>query len=83
MPRPDLGPKPHLGYTESRIERAAELRMNGNAVAMLAALPTARAYVIGGEMIVMKAGGGVNGQGAWRRSPGHKPRIQELAQAPA
>ena len=31
--RPDLGPKPHLGYTESRIERAAELRTNGAAVA--------------------------------------------------
>lgn len=60
MPRPDLGPKPRLGYTESRIERAAELRTNGAAVAMLAALPTARVYVIGGEMIVMKTGGEVN-----------------------
>lgn len=60
MPRPDLGPKPHLGYTESRIERAAELRTNGAAVALLAALPNARVYVIGGEMIVMKAGGEVN-----------------------
>jgi NAD+ diphosphatase len=59
-PRPDLGPKPHLGYTESRIERAAELRTNGAAVALLAAVPTARVYVIGGEMIVMKAGGEVN-----------------------
>ena len=26
MPRYDLGPKPHLGYTESRIDRAAERR---------------------------------------------------------
>ena len=25
-PRPDLGPKPRLGYTGSRVERAAERR---------------------------------------------------------
>src|SRR6185312_8010615 len=58
--RLDLGPKPQLGYTDSRIERAAELRASGDAVAALAAAPDARVYVVGGEIIVMKAGGEVN-----------------------
>ena len=30
-PRPDLGPKPRLGYCDSRIERAAELRTDAAA----------------------------------------------------
>ncbi len=53
-PRIDLGPKPRLGYVDSRIERAAERRANEAAVAALAAEPNARAYVIGGERIVMQ-----------------------------
>ena len=52
----DLGPKPVLGYADSRIERASELRLNGDAVAALAAAPEAGVYVTGGEMIVMKRG---------------------------
>ena len=28
MPRPDLGPKPHLGYTQSLIDRVAERRLD-------------------------------------------------------
>jgi len=44
-PRPDLGPKPRLGYTQSRIERAAELRPDATAMARLAAQPGAGAYV--------------------------------------
>ena len=59
-PRPDLGPKPRLGYTESRIERAAELRPDEAAIAKLAAGPRAGAYVIGGDLIVMKKAGGIN-----------------------
>src|SRR6476661_4354489 len=55
-PRYDLGPKPRLGYTQSRIARAAELRLGSDKVAELAARPDAGAYVIGGEMIVAKAG---------------------------
>ena len=58
--RYDLGPKPHLGYTESRIERVAERR---NDAAWLAAkLDDARtaAYVIGGELVVLKKGGDVH-----------------------
>ena len=54
--RPDLGPKPHLGYTDSPLQRAAELRLKADDVKALAAAPDAGAYVIGGEMIVAKAG---------------------------
>ena len=55
-PRPDLGPKPHLGYTKSRIARAAELRTDAARIAALAADSRAAVYVMGGEMIVLKAG---------------------------
>ena len=55
-PRPDLGPKPRLGYTQSRIERAAEKRTDEATLAAYAADPRAGAYVIGIEMIVMKKG---------------------------
>jgi NAD+ diphosphatase len=50
-PRPDLGPKPQLGYTASQIDRAAHRR--GDAVA-LAADPRAGAYVVGGELVVAR-----------------------------
>jgi NAD+ diphosphatase len=59
-PRPDLGPKPHLGYAGSRLERAAELRPDDAAIAALAAERQAGAYVIGGDLIVMKKGTPVN-----------------------
>lgn len=59
-PRTDLGPKPHLGYTQSRIERAAERRPDAKAIAELAAQPSAGAYVIGGDLIVMKKGAILN-----------------------
>src|SRR5688500_5011272 len=55
-PRPDLGPKPKLGYTQSPITRAAELRLSAKDVAALAARPDAGAYVIGNEMVIAKAG---------------------------
>ena len=55
-PRPDLGPKPRLGYCESRIERAAEKRTDDDALAAFAAGRQAGAYVIGGELIVTKKG---------------------------
>jgi NAD+ diphosphatase len=55
-PRPDLGPKPRLGYTHSRLERAAEKRADAAALAAYAADPRAGAYVIGIEMIVMQKG---------------------------
>jgi NAD+ diphosphatase len=56
LPRPDLGPKPRLGYTQSPLQRAAELRLKKVEVDALAADPRCGAYVIGGEMIVTKAG---------------------------
>jgi NAD+ diphosphatase len=50
-PRPDLGPKPHLGYTASLIDRAAHRRLDAKA---LAEDKRAVAYVVGGEMIITR-----------------------------
>ena len=54
--RPDLGPKPRLGYANSRIERAAEKRPDDAALAAYAADPRAMAYIIGSDLIIMKKG---------------------------
>jgi NAD+ diphosphatase len=54
---PDLGPKPHLGYTQSLIERVAERRSDRAWLASAAENQRARAYVIGGEQIVLKKKG--------------------------
>jgi len=54
-PRPDLGPKPQLGYTASALDRAADRR---HEVAALAADRAAGAYVVGGELIVTRKDGG-------------------------
>ena len=59
-PHPNLGPKPHLGYTDSRLERAAERRTDAAVLAAMAADPRAGAYVIGGDLIVMKKGSPLN-----------------------
>jgi NAD+ diphosphatase len=59
-PRPDLGPKPRLGYTQSRIERAAERRNDDAGIAALMAQPKAGFYAIGGDLIVMKKGAPLN-----------------------
>jgi hypothetical protein len=58
--RYDLGPKPRLGYTQSPLERAAELRLKKSDVDALAASANAGVYVVGGEMIVTKAGEPLN-----------------------
>ena len=50
-PRPDLGPKPQLGYTASLIDRAAERRPDA---AALAADHRAGAYVVGGELVIAR-----------------------------
>jgi NAD+ diphosphatase len=57
-PRFDLGPAPTLGYTNSTLERAAELRIASDKIAALATDPRAGAYVVGGELIVLKRAGG-------------------------
>jgi NAD+ diphosphatase len=49
--RPDLGPKPHLGYTASPLDRAAHRR---NEAAALAADPRAGAYLVGAELIITR-----------------------------
>jgi NAD+ diphosphatase len=55
--RPDLGPRPHLGYTDSLLERAAE-RRNDEAWLQSAATDSRTAvYVIGGELVVLKKHG--------------------------
>jgi NAD+ diphosphatase len=58
-PPPPFGPKPYLGYTASRIERAAEMRPDAAALKALEHDPAARAYVIAGEMVVLNKGDGV------------------------
>jgi NAD+ diphosphatase len=53
-PRPDLGPRPRLGYAASPIDRATERRADADALRALESDPRARAYVIGGELIVLR-----------------------------
>jgi NAD+ diphosphatase len=59
-PRPDLGPKPRLGYAENPLERAAERRRDEAALNALLSGANAGAYVMGGEMIVAKKGAPFN-----------------------
>jgi NAD+ diphosphatase len=53
-PRPDLGPKPRLGYTASLIERAAELRTDAAALSALEKDGRARTYAVAGDLVVLK-----------------------------
>jgi NAD+ diphosphatase len=50
-PRPDLGPKPRLGYTGTRVDRAAERRGD---IAALKQDANCRFYAIGSDTVVMK-----------------------------
>jgi NAD+ diphosphatase len=50
----DFGNKPHLGYTDSVLDRAAHLRHDAAALAALEADPRGRAVVIGGEFVVLR-----------------------------
>jgi NAD+ diphosphatase len=59
-PRPDLGPKPRLGYAENRLERAAERRRDEAALNALLSGAKVGVYVMGGEMIVAKKGAPLN-----------------------
>jgi len=51
---PDLGPRSPLGYTASTIARAAERRTDAGFITALEQDGTARAYAIGGELVVLK-----------------------------
>jgi NAD+ diphosphatase len=53
-PRPDLGPKPRLGYTPSTLARVAERRNDAAFLAACAADARAGTYAIGGELVVMR-----------------------------
>src|ERR1700689_5130247 len=55
--RPELGPRPHLGYTASAIDRAADRRTDDAALAKFLKDDRAGGYVIGGELGVMKQRG--------------------------
>src|SRR6516162_3428941 len=50
----DLGAKPHLGYTDSVVERAAELRHDPTAIAAFEFDARARTFVIGGELVIAR-----------------------------
>src|SRR5229473_3258518 len=52
----DLGAKPHLGYTGSVVERAADLRQDPTAIATLEADARARTFVICGEFVIARKG---------------------------
>ncbi|HEY2527089.1 MAG TPA: NAD(+) diphosphatase [Xanthobacteraceae bacterium] len=55
--RPDLGPHPPLGYTASRIDRAAAWRTDAAALAKLAQHQSAGFYLIGGELVLLQRRG--------------------------
>jgi NAD+ diphosphatase len=52
--RPDLGPRPHLGYTASAIDRNAISRTDDAALIALWQHPRAGCYVVGGELVALK-----------------------------
>jgi hypothetical protein len=53
-PRPDLGPKPLLGYTANHLARVAERRGDAAFLAAREQDPKAAAVAVGGELIVLK-----------------------------
>jgi NAD+ diphosphatase len=54
----DLGPKPRLGYTANSLERLSERRGDAEFLAELERRMSAGAYVVCGELIVLKQGSG-------------------------
>jgi NAD+ diphosphatase len=56
----DLGKKPHLGYTDSVVDRAAHLRHEPAALEALACDSRARTFVVGGEFVVLRKGAPLN-----------------------
>ena len=55
--RSELGPWPYLGYTASRIDRAAACRTDDAVLAKYAGDPAAGFYLIGGELVVLRKDG--------------------------
>ena len=55
-PRPDLGPKPLLGYTASILARVAERRSDTAFLAACEADRRAGTFAIGGELVVLRKG---------------------------
>jgi NAD+ diphosphatase len=53
-PRPDLGFWPQLGYADSRLERAAEKRVDAEALRALADDARAGWYVMAGELVAIR-----------------------------
>jgi NAD+ diphosphatase len=58
-PRPDLGSRPALGYTASLLDRAAAIRGDDGALKRYCDHTQAGAYVIGGELVALKAAGDI------------------------
>ena len=56
--RVDLGPKPHLGYTASLIDRAADKRIDTAYLDEAAVRLNSGAYAIAGEMVILRKGRG-------------------------
>ena len=54
-PRPDLGSRPALGYSASQLDRAAGIRSDDAALKRCCEHAQAGTYVIGGELVVLKA----------------------------
>jgi NAD+ diphosphatase len=55
MPSPiDLGPRPHLAYANSPLDRAAERRTDDAALSALRQAQTSLHYVVGGDWVVLK-----------------------------
>jgi NAD+ diphosphatase len=54
MSRFDLGPKPRLGYTADPVERLSERRADAEFLAELADRSDAGAYVVCGELVVLR-----------------------------
>jgi NAD+ diphosphatase len=54
----DLGPKPQLGFAGNRLDRAAERRADPAALAALENDPKRLCFLIGGELVALKASAG-------------------------
>jgi NAD+ diphosphatase len=54
----ELGPKPHLGYVDNRLDRAAERRSDAAALARLANADGTRCYLVAGEAVALKKSAG-------------------------